>query len=1024
MTEPRETTEDQLDAIVDEFTERLRDGQHPQIDDYLARHPGLAGELGDLLSAVQMVEDVQADSVVAPAEMPALTGTQLGDYRIVREIGRGGMGVVYEAIEESLGRRVALKLLPITTTSRPDQLQRFKREARAAARLEHPNIVPVYGVGQHDTQHYIAMQYIVGQGLDRVIAELKDQASGTAARRLRAAPEAESPAGASSESGVDGQRRAGSTVRLAGDSTVSGGGSTEFYRNVARIGAEAAEALQYAHSQRVIHRDIKPSNLLLDVEGQAWVTDFGLAKLESDEDLTQTGDVVGTLRYMAPERLQGRVDASSDIYGLGLTLYELVTLQPAYSAADRASLVDKVAHGTPVPPRKLNDRIPRDLETIILKASAREPHQRYATADALAADLRRFTAGKPILARRTPWQEQAWLWCRRNPVVAGLAAGLAASLIIGLLAVSWNLYRLGIVNATLVQRNEDLKLANAAAEANAREAEERFRDALEAIDAFLTQVADRHLARTPGAQKLRAELLNSALRFYQDYITSHEDDEVVQTETVNAWLRVAQITDMIGAAEKALEAAQEGLPIAEELHRTSPSDESAVLLARAHMTIAAIQAKIGDSRTAMDSFDQTIQLMRSVTEDSDDPELRRLLAEALGSAGIHHRKQRELESAVALFEESIAIATDASAEVDDPEPYQQVIEKSWGNLGNALIDLNRFEAGLAAMDECRKLTEALLRRDPAHPGYQASLMTTVANQAVMYARQQDFDRALPLAERAVELGERIHAANPGVNEYKGDLAQHSITLAAIRSETGQPGAEEARERARELFEELLEDNPDVLRYQLNLAAVYNDSATHLAQNRDDDDLEQAVAWYRKSRAMADAVLERDPQNAMAVYLRQVVCGGLAGCYDRLGRYDDALAAIIHAVELAGRPDIRAKFRAEHAQILVHLGRPVEAVAVLEEMQSLPFTPKTHYNVAVAWAGLAALVREADAATDETPSLTYDDCAERAISSLQQAQEGGALDSERARRRIHEDADFDVLRDHPDFIALAESLEVP
>jgi WD40 repeat protein/serine/threonine protein kinase len=383
----------------------------------------------------------------------------LGEYRILREIGRGGMGVVYEAVQESLGRRVALKILPLHGRVDPVQMERFQLESRSAARLHHTGIVPVYGVGEHDGVHYFAMQYIQGHGLDVVLDDL---------RRLRVRAAA-SPASANGEARTDDTgsmavARSLLTGRFAGSqadappvtvaatsaeghdaapasrderpalpagisSVLSQSSDSNYFRAVARLCVQVAHALAHAHAQGVLHRDIKPSNLLIDVGGHVWITDFGLAKLEGSEGPTHTGDIVGTLRYMAPERFEGWSDRRSDVYGLGMTVYELLTLRPAFDASTRAKLIEQVIHDLPQSPRKCDPRVPRDLETIVMKAIAKEPAQRYATADALAGDLENFLADKPILARRSGPVERAWRWCRRNPAAAGfLAASAVASL--------------------------------------------------------------------------------------------------------------------------------------------------------------------------------------------------------------------------------------------------------------------------------------------------------------------------------------------------------------------------------------------------------------------------------------------------------------------------------------------------------------------------------------------------------------------------------------------------------------------
>ncbi len=337
------------------------------------------------------------------------------DFRIVREIGRGGMGVVYEAFQGSLNRHVALKLMP-----ERGNLARFQREAKAAGRLHHTHIVPVFGVGEHQGHHFYVMQYIDGRGLSTI---LKERTSSAAA---------------------------------------SGDGPGRFgYHEAARIGAQAAEALGYAHAQGIVHRDITPSNLLIDTAGNLWVTDFGLAKdTDADDGLTQSGDVLGTPRYMAPERFAGHGDARVDIYGLGSTLYELVCGRTAYIAPDRPSLLNQLLNHDPPRPRQLDAQVPIDLETIILKAMARDPTHRYATAADLADDLRRFLEDRPIKARRASVWERGRRWCRRNPLVAALAGTLAAVLVLGTCVASYLAIR-AIRSEKLARQNEAISLANA-----------------------------------------------------------------------------------------------------------------------------------------------------------------------------------------------------------------------------------------------------------------------------------------------------------------------------------------------------------------------------------------------------------------------------------------------------------------------------------------------------------------------------------------------------------------------------------
>jgi serine/threonine protein kinase len=277
------------------------------------------------------------------------------------------MGVVYEAEQQSLGRHVALKVLPSSALLNRTYLERFRREAKAAARLHHTNIVPVFGVGEHGGVPYYAMQFIRGEGLDKVLADV---------RRLRQRP-GEAAAEALTEGSVAHSLLTGRfspapaadgpgepTGRPEPSSATSGLSASDpeadYHRGVARIGVQVAEALAYAHRQGVLHRDIKPSNLLLDQQGTVWVADFGLAKAEGADELTQTGDIVGTIRFMAPERFEGRSLPQSDVYGLGVTLYELLTLRPAFDDTNKAKLIDKVLHDSPTPTRKIDVRVDRD----------------------------------------------------------------------------------------------------------------------------------------------------------------------------------------------------------------------------------------------------------------------------------------------------------------------------------------------------------------------------------------------------------------------------------------------------------------------------------------------------------------------------------------------------------------------------------------------------------------------------------------------------------------------------------------
>ncbi|MCA9139833.1 MAG: serine/threonine protein kinase [Planctomycetales bacterium] len=490
---------DPIGDIADAFVKEVRTGAEPSVEAFAQRYPRHADEIRELLPTLLIMErarDLEEadDSDSLARRNPEMMGRVLGDYRIIRQIGRGGMGVVYEAEQVSLSRRVALKVLPQQFLVDSKQRHRFEREARAAAKLHHTNIVPVFGFGSHEGISYFVMQYIHGLGLDEVLEELKrlrtargGESDGDLSRRgstnrsasflahsiqsgefgvdhvsETAVPDPEhrdrvsridasdsvGVADATSESGrtactsndlaggsesarelvSDMLTRSGSSVSgLIGSDSSSGSGSGKnaYWQSVARIGIQVADALHYAHQQGVTHRDIKPGNLLLDLSNTVWVTDFGLAKAEDQHNLTHTGDILGTLRYMPPEAFEGKSDFRSDVYSLGITLYELATLKAAFEDSDRRVLMRRITEGD-IP--RIPSDTPRDLATIIHKAIERDPDHRYQSAQQLKEDLIHFCNDDAIQARPPSPLEHVLRWSRRNRALAASLTGIATLL--------------------------------------------------------------------------------------------------------------------------------------------------------------------------------------------------------------------------------------------------------------------------------------------------------------------------------------------------------------------------------------------------------------------------------------------------------------------------------------------------------------------------------------------------------------------------------------------------------------------
>lgn len=370
--------------LVDGFFEALQRGEHPNADELISQHPDLADELRDCLDALQLMHP-SGESTSQACELQ-----EVGDFRILREVGRGGMGVVYEAQQISLNRRVALKILRHAIADR-DAMQRFQREAETVANLQHSNIVPIFAVGEQDGQHYFAMQFIEGQSL----ADLQTKA----------------------ETPLDPM-------------------------DIADWGLQTAEALAYSHERDIIHRDVKPSNLIRDEQGKVWLTDFGLAKRLDDVQLSMTGAILGTPRYMSPEQassMRRPVDHRTDIYSLGATLYELATGRPLFDADTPHRALGQIISDDPVAPRTIRPTLPRDLETIITRCISKQASDRYTNATDLVFDLRAFLDGRPIKARRPTALQLAQRWFRKNQLAVHVAATAAVVSMIAVLAGSYGI---------------------------------------------------------------------------------------------------------------------------------------------------------------------------------------------------------------------------------------------------------------------------------------------------------------------------------------------------------------------------------------------------------------------------------------------------------------------------------------------------------------------------------------------------------------------------------------------------------
>jgi serine/threonine protein kinase/WD40 repeat protein len=525
--------DERVGEAVEAYLAVAEQGRAPDIEEFAGRYAELKDEVKAALEGLELVHGLLGLGSAAGSESGRglgldrriESGRRIAGYRVVRELGRGGMGTVYEAVHMGLDRPVALKVLGTHAAPDSSARRRFLNEARTAAGLHHTHIVPVFDVGQVGGLCYYAMQRIEGSGLDRVLRHLRrsrpqspvksgsDITAGSGQRQSLAIAGSSASNSRISRLWVrvssgwpwrqaryievdqgeghqprDGLRPAGSAGMASvnysrsdlGDSTASwgtgnrrannpdrdalGNGTSQaasppwlgtapcseygsrvsesepppfdapqgmaYFRWVASVGFQAADALAHAHHQGVIHRDIKPSNLLIDARGTIWVTDFGLARRLADPGLTHHDSLLGTPRYMSPEQARtGAIDGRTDVYSLGATLYELLTLRPPFDGKSASELIEQIGQREPLVPRSIDPRVPRDLETIVLKALAKRPADRYATAADLAADLARFLNREPVKARRISPMGRLWRVARRYPGITAVTATAAATII-------------------------------------------------------------------------------------------------------------------------------------------------------------------------------------------------------------------------------------------------------------------------------------------------------------------------------------------------------------------------------------------------------------------------------------------------------------------------------------------------------------------------------------------------------------------------------------------------------------------
>ncbi len=814
--------EERLGAVLVAYLEGVDRGQVLRREELLARYPEFAADLNRFLDDQERVERCAAPlravaaaaagcatvpqgggGTVTEAEgsRPAGTLRSLGDYELLEEIGRGGMATVYRARQGSLGRTVAVKVIRAADGAARRDAERFRREAELAAHLDHPHIVPVYEVGEQDGYVYFSMKLIEGGSL----ADDPD--------RFTADP-----------------------------------------RAAARLLAAVARAVHHAHQRGVLHRDLKPANVLLDGAGQPHVTDFGLARrVEGDSSLTQSGALVGTPSYMAPEqttRERAAVTTAADVYGLGTVLYAVLTGRPPFRADTAVDTLLLVREREPEPPRRLNARVDRDLETVCLKCLQKDPQRRYGSAELVAEDLERWLAGKPIQARRIGSWERLGKWVRRRPALAGLVA-------VSILAV------LSLVGGLLwhnAQLQEAAQREHQAAQGERQQAEQARiqRDqareerewARQAVKDMYTEVAEKWLEQKPRLQPLQRQFLEKALRYYQRFAEQAGTSPDERLAAADAYRRVADIRLKLGHHQQSIDAYRHAKSILEELAAKFPNTaEYRARLAQVHTQLGVALVETHAFPEAKEEQDQAVRL------------LRQLVRENPASAAI-----------------------------------RQDLAKALGSLGNVLVDGDQPLAADEAYAEALRYLRQLTTESPDNLAFRRDLLRTYHNQGRLYYNTRRAAEAEKAFEKAQELGESLVARQPGDPEYRAALASACSALGLVRLNGGQSTeAEKPLRRAEELLKKLADEFPDVPEYQELLALTEHNLGNLLSENGPSREAEEA---YRASLKVKEGMIKAFPQ--VAVYREDVVqtCINLAQLLREAHRLPEAREVNRRGLEVA------------------------------------------------------------------------------------------------------------------------------
>jgi serine/threonine-protein kinase len=1015
--------EHELDAVILAYVEAVEAGERPDRRVWLERYPHLKAELEaffrdedrfDLLvspirSATPPPSRARTLSTIPPS--PSLAGRTLGDYELIEEIARGGMGIVYRARQKGLGRIVAVKMIRSGQVALPEDVQRFRLEAEAVAGLDHPNIVPIYEIGEFDSQPYFSMKLIEGGNLTQWLK------------------------GAPGQSDKITQQRA-------------------TLNDAVRMMVKVTRAVDYAHQRGLLHRDLKPANILVDRRGEPHVTDFGLAtRLNATANtslsatvpapgLTGPGIAVGTPSYMAPEQAVGpkqAVTVAADVYSLGAVLYEMLTGQPPFRGETALETLAQVLERPPIAPRTLDRTLPRDLETICLKCLEKEPARRYRSAAALADDLERYLSGDSIQARPVGAVGRFWRWCRRNPVVATLGAAVLLLLLTGLPVVTglWQLAEFRLDNVQFhkeqaeknwhrseehrreeeIQRDLYVQEAQKAVE-KSKEAQANLREAQEILNVFCLGLGDAKLNGIDGLQPLRKEMLETALKYLEGFLKKKSDDPEVLADLAQTQFRVAQLTAIIGSKTKALDAYGRALERYQEVLDSDPKKDhwARAEIAATYINSGALQDLTNDPKGALQSYEKAQGMLEILQKESQGEEKAKYLADLAAAEcnlGNLHRVLGHLDNARIAYDRAITIGEglvhDRANEVreqlkrDDPElageqieevaqkllskDYRQRLNQSslavtYVNVGILQSSLGNSAAALRYHEKAKEIQEKIRTNNPHNRDALRDLALTYRRIGNRLAVAGKPDEALELLNEGDHLIADLAKANPSVTEFGWELAVSRRTRGHVHRDLGDPNAAMNDYRsAADGLRKVSARDPQVANYRTELAGVLFDEGVLLAEC---NAKEQAVKAYREGAELRRAVAKSNPDNLDNRTDLGIQLSNLGKLLSDLGHNDEALPLLREAILEQRFAYDRAPLVRQHrdalirhhlalAEVLVRIGHPDDGLAVMRECVGLfekqvsthPDEPEYLWDLAAAHKNLGYFQRDSRKRLDDS-----------------------------------------------------------